>query len=71
MTDIALERPPGGSWHRLANAARRLVLGLADGLGTARRYRRLAAMSDAQLARRGLTRNDVPWFAVFGERRPR
>ena len=29
------------------------------------------ATSDAELARRGLTREDVGWFALYGERRPR
>ncbi|MGH6898771.1 MAG: hypothetical protein ACREJ5_19835 [Geminicoccaceae bacterium] len=70
MTDIALQRPTAGTWRRLANASKRVLLGIADGFAAAQRYQRLAAMSDAELARRGLTREDLPWLAAFGERRP-
>jgi hypothetical protein len=48
-----------------------MLTGIAEGFAAAQRYERLAAMSDAELARRGLTREDLPWFAVYGERRPR
>jgi hypothetical protein len=71
MTDIALQNPTTGAWRRFAHASRQALLGIAEGFAAAQRYERLAAMSDAELARRGLTREDVPWFAVFGERRPR
>ena len=71
MSDIALPGATTGGWQRLAEASRQVLLGIAEGFAAAQRYRRLAAMSDAALARRGLSREDVPWLAVFGERRPR
>jgi hypothetical protein len=71
MSGIALQDPTAGAWRRFAHASRQALLGIAEGFAAAQRYERLAAMSDAELARRGLTREDVPWFAVFGERRPR
>jgi hypothetical protein len=71
MSDIALQDPTTGDWRRFTDASRRALLGIAEGFAAAKRYQRLAAMSDAELARRGLRREDVPWFAVFGERRPR
>jgi hypothetical protein len=71
MSEIALHVPAAGSWRRLVHASRQVLLGIADGFAAAQRYNKLAAMSDAALARRGLTREDVPWFAVFGEPRPR
>ena len=71
MTDIALQNQGAGVWRRFLHASRQALLGVAEGFMAAQRYERLAAMSDAALARRGLTREDVPWFAAFGERRPR
>lgn len=55
--------------HRLTDLCRRVLLAVADGVAAARRYERLAATSDAELARLGLTRGDAPWFAFSGERR--
>jgi len=69
MTDIALPAPAASAWHRLTRISREVLLGLAEGFAAARRHERLAAMSDAQLARMGLAREDVPWFAMYGERR--
>lgn len=57
-----------GVLQHLTGACRRLLLAVADGVGAVRRYERLARMSDAELARLGITRADVPWFAVSGER---
>jgi hypothetical protein len=71
MTEIALHGPAAGSWQRLIHASRQVLVGIAEGFAAAQRYKRLAAMSDAALARRELTREDLPWIAVFGERRPR
>jgi hypothetical protein len=71
MTEIALRAPACGAWRRLAETSRQVLLGIAEGFAAARRYERLAAMSDTELARRGLRREDVGWFAMFGERRPR
>ena len=71
MSDIALRIPAAGAWRRFAAASRQVLLGVADGFAAAQRYERLAAVSDAELARPGLIREDVPWLAVFDERRPR
>jgi hypothetical protein len=44
---------------------------MAEGFAAARRYERLSSLSDAQLQRLGLTREDVGWFAMYGKPRPR
>ena len=41
--------------------------GLRDGVRTWRSYQRLSAMSDAELARRGITREESLRVAMFGE----
>jgi hypothetical protein len=71
MTDIALPVPAAGAWRRFATGLRHVLVDIAAGFAAARRYERLAVLSDAELARRGLTREDVGWFALYGERRPR
>jgi hypothetical protein len=71
MTDMALHVPATGAWRRIAEALRETRLGIAEGFAAARRYERLAVLSDAELARRGLRREDAGWFALYGERRPR
>jgi uncharacterized protein YjiS (DUF1127 family) len=38
--------------------------GMSDGLRIARRYHELAAMSDAELTRLGLSRYDIPQAAL-------
>ncbi len=45
-----------------------LVDGIRDGLALAARYDRLARMSDAELARLGLRREDVPRAALISRR---
>jgi hypothetical protein len=42
---------------------------MAEGYAAARRYRRLSILSDAELRRRGVTRQDLAWFAVYGKPR--
>jgi hypothetical protein len=71
MTHIAWPIPAAGAWGRFADTSRQVLLVIAAGFAAARRYERLAVLSDAELARRGLTREDVGWFALYGERRPR
>jgi hypothetical protein len=71
MSAIALRAPMAGGWRRLAEALRETRLAVAEGFAAARRYERLAVLSDAELARRGLSREDVGWFALYGEPRPR
>jgi uncharacterized protein YjiS (DUF1127 family) len=41
--------------------------GLRDGVRAARAYQRLSTMSDAELARRGVTREEILRAAMFGE----
>jgi hypothetical protein len=71
MTDLALSATGSHGWHRAVDAVRELVLAMAEGLAAARRYERLSNLSDAQLQRLGLTREDVGWFAMYGKPRPR
>lgn len=68
MRDVTWQNPTAGALERLADGLRQVLLGIGDGLAAARRYERLAAMSDAELARLGLAREDVPRFAFFGDR---
>jgi hypothetical protein len=71
MSEMALWRPTTGIWRRIGGASHQMLLGIAEGFAAARRYERLALMSDAELARRGLAREDLAWFAVYGEHCPR
>ena len=70
MSEMALRSAAAGPWRRFAGA-RQVLVGIADGFAAARRHGRLAAMSNAELARREFTREDLRWFAAYGERRPR
>jgi hypothetical protein len=45
--------------------------GLQEGLELARRYDRLTSMSDSELARLGLRREDIPRAALAGHRAAR
>ena len=77
MSEIALygkarrQAPRADAWRRLVQACGQALLGLAEGFAAAKRYRRLTGLSDAALAQRGMTREDLPRVALFGERRPR
>jgi hypothetical protein len=77
MSDLVLHHtaaapdPAAGAWRQFTTSLGQVWLGLRDGLEAAHRYERLAAASDAELARLGITREDVPWFAMYGKRRPR
>ena len=51
----------------LCETLRQTWLGLRDGIRAAWRYQRLNAMSDAELARRGIARADVLRAAVLSE----
>ncbi len=71
MTSLTLPFPSGRPTR--GNAIMRFLNGLADGLregiALAARYDRLAQKSDAELARLGLRREDVPRAALLGRRR--
>jgi len=71
MSDVALRTSPPVAGRRLAEVGRQTLLGVAEGIAAARRYARLSAMSDRDLAPLGLSREDVPRFAVFGDPRAR
>jgi hypothetical protein len=69
MSAVALHTTGRGAWRRFANGFRQFLLGMAEGYAAARRYRRLSILSDAELRRRGVTRQDLAWFAVYGKPR--
>jgi hypothetical protein len=71
MTDVALPATGSSGWRRTIDVVREFLLAMAEGFAAARRYDRLATLSDAQLARLGITREDVGWFAMYGKPRPR
>lgn len=71
MSVLALPTPTSGGLRRFTDGVRDLLNAVAEGAAAAHRYERLSRMSEAQLARRGLTREDLAWYAVSGERRPR
>lgn len=69
MSDVALRMSLPATRHRIADVCRQALLGIAEGIAAARRYERLSTMSDGELARLGISREEVPRAAVFGERR--
>jgi hypothetical protein len=71
MTDLALPVTGSSGWRRMVDSTREFLLAMAEGFAAARRYDRLSTLSDAQLARLGITREDVGWFAMYGKPRPR
>jgi hypothetical protein len=71
MSDVALQSKPVGVLRRLADALRELGFGVAEGFAAARRFENLLTTSDAELARLGITRHDLPGHALFGTPRPR
>jgi hypothetical protein len=56
--------------HKLGETVKLVFEGIADARVMAERYDALSRLSDAQLARRGLTRADIPQVALTG-RKPR
>ena len=71
MTDLALPVTGSSGWRRAVHTIREFARAMAEGFAAARRYERLSALSDAQLHRLGLAREDVGWFAMYGCPRPR
>lgn len=71
MSVLALPIPASGALRRFADGVRHVLRAVADGAAAAHRYERLSRMSDARLAQLGITREDVPWFALYGRPRPR
>ena len=67
MTTIALSQLLYGTPALLARIAARfsdLVAGIEEARGLAHRFKRLSQMTDAQLAARGLKREDIPQAVV-------
>jgi hypothetical protein len=69
MNDVALRTTGRGAWRRFAEGCRQFLLAMAEGFAAARRYERLAMLSDAELRQLGVTRQDLAWFAVYGKPR--
>ena len=69
MSAVALQTRGRGAGRRFADRCWQFLLGMAEGYAAARRYRRLSILSDAELRQRGLTRQDLAWFAVYGKPR--
>jgi hypothetical protein len=72
MSNVALLGPITGVRRLLSGVSsgvRGFLLGIAEGVAAARRYERLVAMSEGELERLGLSREEVPWAAMFGDRR--
>jgi hypothetical protein len=66
MTTTTLPRLDTGSHHSLGEIAVALYEGVVEGREMATRYERLSRLSNAELARLGLTRQDIPSAAVNG-----
>jgi hypothetical protein len=68
MSAIALQFPSGRDYPR--RSFTRLVLNLIDGFREAQeisyRYEQLSHLSDAELAARGMRREDLPRIALTG-----
>ena len=72
MNTLTLPFPSGRGTRRTGGILRflsGLADGIRDGLALADRYDRLSRMSDAELARLGLNRVEVPRAALVGRRR--
>ena len=66
MATVTLSRLETGPHHSLAEIAVALFEGIAEGREMATRYERLSRLSNSELARLGLTRQDLPRAAVNG-----
>ena len=66
MSDVALDITGRGAWRRFVRACRQFLRAMAEGYAAAGRYRKLSILSDAELGRLGLTRQDLAWLAMYG-----
>ena len=67
MTTLALPRiPTPSSAQAVTRFAVNVYEGIMEGRDIAYRYERLSRLSNAELARLGLTRRDIPRAAVNG-----
>ena len=66
MAATTLPRLKTGSHHSLTEIAAAFFEGIVEGRDIATRYARLSRLSNSELARLGLTRQDIPSAAVNG-----
>ena len=66
MTTAALPRLAGSAPSRLASYAAQVLEGISEGRRIAARYDVLSGLTNAELARLGLTRQDISRAAVTG-----
>jgi len=64
MSTLTVRRPEANWLHTVLRAIENTVIGIAEGHEIYSRYRDLSRLSSAELARRGLTREQVPQAAV-------
>jgi uncharacterized protein YjiS (DUF1127 family) len=66
MSTLSLHLPSGRAYRRprLFALALQIAAGIGDGLRWMRRYQALANKTDAELARLGLKREDIPRVVV-------
>lgn len=71
MTTLTMPFPSGRPTRRagILKFLSGLAAGIRDGLAVAARYDKLARLSDSDLARLGLQREDVPRAALGGHKR--
>jgi hypothetical protein len=71
MSVLVVERPAAVGLRRFLAACGQFLAAFAEGIAAAHHYERLSAMSAAELRRLGIERQDIAWFALYGEPRPR
>jgi hypothetical protein len=71
MSVLALERPTAGALRTVRVACGEFLAAVAQGVAAAQHYERLSLMSDGELRRLGIERQDIAWFALYGKPRPR
>jgi len=71
MSVLTLERPTESGLRKVLTVCGEVLAAFAQGVAAAHHYERLSIMSDAELRRLGIERQDIAWFALYGEPRPR
>jgi hypothetical protein len=71
MSVLVLESPTAGGLRRILAACGAFLAAFAEGVTAAQHYERLSLMSDGELRRLGIERQDIAWFALYGKPRPR
>ena len=70
MATLVLRTPSAISafLHKLVHVIDEFIEAIRDANAAATRYETLSRLSDAELARRGLTRGDIPQVAFTGRK---